>query len=43
MTTATETLSGKTSRDENFPVASWLLERAAAGADPRLLSFRAGG
>jgi squalene synthase HpnC len=25
MTTATETLSGKTSRDENFPVASWLL------------------
>jgi squalene synthase HpnC len=25
MMTATETLSGKTSRDENFPVASWLL------------------
>ena len=25
MTTATQTLSGKTSRDENFPVASWLL------------------
>ncbi len=25
MTTATETLSGKTHRDENFPVASWLL------------------
>ena len=25
MTTATETLSGKTSRDENFPVASWFL------------------
>jgi squalene synthase HpnC len=25
MTTATETLSGKTRRDENFPVASWLL------------------
>jgi squalene synthase HpnC len=25
MTTATEALSGKTSRDENFPVASWLL------------------
>ena len=25
MTTATDTLSGKTSRDENFPVASWLL------------------
>ncbi len=27
MTTATETLSGKTSRDENFPVASWLLSK----------------
>jgi squalene synthase HpnC len=25
MTTATEALSGKTRRDENFPVASWLL------------------
>jgi squalene synthase HpnC len=25
VTTATDTLSGKTSRDENFPVASWLL------------------
>ncbi len=25
MTTATETLSGKTHRDENFPVASWLM------------------
>jgi hydroxysqualene synthase len=25
MTTATETLSGKTHRDENFPVASWLV------------------
>jgi squalene synthase HpnD/squalene synthase HpnC len=25
VTTTTETLSGKTSRDENFPIASWLL------------------
>ncbi|MBV8664053.1 MAG: squalene/phytoene synthase family protein, partial [Hyphomicrobiales bacterium] len=25
MTNATETLSGKTHRDENFPVASWLM------------------
>ena len=41
MTTVKEALSGKGHRDENFPVASWLLERAAARSDPRLLSLRA--
>ncbi|MGD1037374.1 MAG: squalene synthase HpnC [Roseiarcus sp.] len=32
MTTATETLSGKTHRDENFPVASWLVSDRHRGA-----------
>ena len=38
MTTATETLSGKTRRDENFPVASWLLSRRRRG--PILAYYR---
>ena len=41
MTTATEALSGKTHRDENFPVASRLMSAAIARPDPRLLSLRA--
>jgi hydroxysqualene synthase len=38
MTTATETLSGKTRRDENFPVASWLLSERRRG--PILAFYR---
>ncbi len=36
MTTATETRSGKGARDENFPVASWLI---ASEARPVILAF----
>ncbi len=38
MTTATETLSGKTRRDENFPVASWLVSARHRG--PILAFYR---
>ena len=38
MTTATETLSGKTHRDENFPVASWLMSARHRG--PILAFYR---
>lgn len=38
MTTATETLSGKTHRDENFPVASWLMSAHHRG--PILAFYR---
>jgi squalene synthase HpnC len=38
MTTATETLSGKNHRDENFPVASWLLSTHHRG--PILAFYR---
>ncbi len=38
MTTATETLSGKTHRDENFPVASWLIRARHRG--PILAFYR---
>ncbi len=38
MTTVTEALSGKTSRDENFPVASWLLSEERRG--PILAYYR---
>jgi hydroxysqualene synthase len=38
MTTATEALSGKTHRDENFPVASWLLSERRRG--PILAFYR---
>ena len=41
VTTVKEALSGKGHRDENFPVASWLLERAASWSDHGLLSLRA--
>ena len=40
MITASEVRSGKGHRDENFPVASWLIDRAIA-AYPRLLRVRA--
>ena len=38
MTNATETLSGKTHRDENFPVASWLM--SARNRAPILAFYR---
>ncbi|MBV8104258.1 MAG: squalene synthase HpnC [Hyphomicrobiales bacterium] len=38
MTTASETLSGKTHRDENFPVASWLMSARHRG--PILAFYR---
>jgi squalene synthase HpnC len=38
MTAATETLSGKTHRDENFPVASWLMSARHRG--PILAFYR---
>jgi squalene synthase HpnC len=38
MTTATETLSGKSHRDENFPVASWLMSARHRG--PILAFYR---
>ena len=38
MTTASETLSGKTHRDENFPVASWLVSARHRG--PILAFYR---
>jgi squalene synthase HpnC len=38
MTTATETLSGKTHRDENFPVAAWLMSARHRG--PILAFYR---
>ncbi len=38
MTSATETLSGKTHRDENFPVASWLMSARHRG--PILAFYR---
>ena len=40
---ASETLSGKGHRDENFPVASWLIGAEERRGHTGFLSFRAGG
>ncbi len=41
MNDASELRSGKGHRDENFPVASWLIRAAPSRADPGVLRFRA--
>ena len=43
MNDASKLRSGKGHRDENFPVASWLIRSAPSRADPGVLRFRAHG